>query len=451
MSIGQRCLFVIVLLASHGAARAEDWPQFRGPRGDSVARDVEIPREWSEAANVLWKVPLPGRGWSQPITFGDKVFVTSAVSEQEEKPRRHEGGIVLGALDARQHDYQWKLVCLDASSGAVLWDQTPYAGKPRFGKHRSNTFASESPATDGEVVIAYFGMTGIAAYDFSGEQLWKQDLGAFPMQAGWGTGSSPVIHGETVFVQCDNEKQSFLVALDKRTGNEQWRKARDEQSNWSTPYLWKNNQRTELVAAGGKKMRSYDPASGALLWEMDAAGRASASPVGNDELLLVDSAHRLLGSPARLAAIRAGAGGDISLKGKETSGPFVAWSVGMNTYRNTSPLLDGDCVYMLQQHQGILHCYDVNTGKVNFQQRIPEAAGFTASPWVAGGSVCCLDETGKTFVLERGPKFHLLATNRLDENLFWASPAFSTGRLFIRSMEALYCIGDKAVAVGSHN
>ena len=437
-----RVVFFLIVLAS--VANAEDWTQFRGPRGDGVVRDANPPERWGEESNVIWKVALPGRGWSQPVTSKRRVFVTTAESEKEEKPRRGETGIVPEALDPQKHEYRWQVLCLDADTGKVIWKRTAYEGKPRARKHRSNTYASETPATDGQLLIACFGMTGISCYDFDGNRLWDKDLGAFPTQAGWGTGSSPVIHGDAVFIQCDNDKSSFLLALDKRSGDELWRKARDEPSNWSTPYLWKNRVRTELVTTGGKKMRGQDPQTGEMLWEMNATGRTSATAVGNEELLYVDSVERFTGSPVRLVAIRAGGAGDISLKPDEKGGPFVAWSIAYNTYHNTSPLLVDDCLYMLEQHSGIIRCYDARTGKLHYQQRLPEATGSTASPWMAGGKIYCLDEVGRTSVLESGTKFKLLATNRLDEDLFWASAAFTGDRLILRSMEHLYCIGEQA-------
>lgn len=442
MKSGQSCRVAFFLLVLAPAANAEDWTQFRGPRGDGVAREAKHPEKWGEESNVIWKVALPGRGWSQPVTAKGRVFVTAAESEKEEKPRRGEGGIVLNALDPQMHDYRWQVLCLDATTGKVIWNRTAYEGKPRIRKHRSNTYASETPATDGELLIAYFGMTGISCYDLDGNRLWDKDLGAFPTQAGWGTGSSPVIHGDAVFVQCDNDKSSFLVALDKRSGNELWRQERDERSNWSTPYLWKNRLRTELVTTGGKKMRGYDPRTGEVLWEMNATGRTSATAVGNEELLYVDSVDWFQGSPVRLVAVRAGGAGDISLKAGEKEGPYVAWSIKYNTYHNTSPLLVDDCLYMLEQNAGIIRCYDARTGQLNYQQRIPEATGSTASPWTAGGKIYCLDEVGLTSVLESGPKFKLLASNRLAESIFWASAAFTGDRLILRSMENLYCIGE---------
>ena len=432
---------LILLITS--SAMAEDWTQFRGPHGDSIVRDSSFPTDWGEQLNVVWKVPLTGRGWSQPVTANGLIFVSTALSPEEETPRRFERGIVPEAADARQFDYHWKLLCLSVESGELLWERTAFQGKPRFRKHRSNTYASETPATDGELVVVYFGMTGIACYDIEGTLQWSKDLGAFPMQAGWGTGSSPIIDGDAVIVQCDNERQSFLVALNKRTGDELWRIDRDEPSNWSTPYLWRNKVRTELVVAGGNRMRSYDPQTREVLWEMAGSGRTSLSPVGNEEYLYVDSVERFQGSPGRLAAIRAGASGDISLPSNEMSGPSVAWSTMLHSYRNASPLLYDDCLYMLDQVRGVVRCFDAHTGQLHYQQRLPGAAGSNISPWAAGDRVFCMDEIGRTTVLASGSQFKVLGANRLEEDLFWASPAFSGDRMIVRSLQHLYCIGER--------
>ncbi|HUQ71243.1 MAG TPA: PQQ-binding-like beta-propeller repeat protein, partial [Planctomycetaceae bacterium] len=339
------------------SACGADWSQFRGPNGNSVVEGSKHPVEWSEESGVAWKVKIPGRGWSQPVVAGDKVFVTTAVAENEEPPRRFDGGLPLGARNATQDDYQWKVFCLSADTGQILWEDTPYEGKPAQPKHRGNTYASETPATDGERVIASFGAKGVVCYNLAGKRQWEKSLGGYPMQANWGTGSSPIIEGDLVYVQCDNQTESFLVALDTKTGDERWRVARDEKSNWSTPYLWRNKLRTELVVAGGKMMRSYDPASGKLLWEMAGSGRTSVSPVGDAELLFVDSVNWFQGSPGRFAAIRAGASGDISLPDDKTlSSKDVAWSLMFKSYRNSSPLLYRDCLYMLEQSAGIVRC-----------------------------------------------------------------------------------------------
>ena len=441
MQISQRFASGIAFGLMTAIASGADWGQFRGPRGDGIVIDVKLPTTWNEGSGVAWKVRIPGRGWSQPAVANDRVIVTTAVCDTEEKPRRGERGIIPDARDARQDDYQWKVMCLSAETGDVLWQETVHEGKPVHRKHRSNTFASETPATDGERIVCYFGMHGVTCFDMSGKRLWSKNLGPFPMQASWGSGSSPVIYKNSVLIQCDNDQSSFLVSLDAKTGDEQWRKPRDEKSNWSTPYIWKNGLRTELVTSGGHKIRSYDPENGKLLWEMAGSGRTSITPVGDDELIYIDSVDGFQGSPGRLAAIRAGATGDISLSDdSQTSSDFVVWSVMLNSYRNASPLLFDGGLYMLEQAQGIVRCFDAKTGKMRYQDRVPDAVGFTASPYANDGKIFLMDEMGLTVAIAPGSKLNVLSTSRLEDDLFWASAAVHGDRLVLRGMNHLYCI-----------
>lgn len=444
MSVRWSFTLVLGLVIVPSFGWAADWSQFRGPLGSCVADTGVHPMEWAENSNVAWKVPIPGHGWSQPIVAGDKIFVTTAIAESEDKPQVKDGRpFVPEARDATQDEYRWNILCLSALTGELLWQETAFEGKPRHRKHRNNTYASETPVTDGQRVIAYFGEKGVACYDSSGKQLWSKQLGGFPMQAGWGTGSSPVIYGDAVFIQCDNNKASFLIALDKRTGEQLWRKNRSEKSNWSSPYIWQNKLRTELVVAGGQRTCSHDPASGEELWTMAASGRTSVTPIGDDELIYVDSVHQVRGSPGRLAAIRAGASGDISLPNDDdnaTSNEFVVWSTNLKTYRNASPTLFGGCLYMLEQGRGSLRCFDAKTGNLHYTQRLPDAVGFFASPWVNDGKVYMLDNTGLTLAIEPGPRFNVLAANRLDDEMFWASAAVFENRLLLRGIQHLYCI-----------
>jgi outer membrane protein assembly factor BamB len=444
-------LFAVCLLdwlAAPGAA--QNWPQFRGLNGDGHSSEVNLPVQWAPDQHVAWKVKIPGVGWSQPVVWGDRVIVTTAVSDKQQKPnpRDWSPGDGLGGLSAflgsvrkpPNEEYRWKVICLDRATGTVVWEQDARTGNPTIAIHPRNSYATETPITDGERLIAYFGMAGVYCYDFSGKLLWSKDLGTYPLQMDWGTGSSPVLVENRIFVQCDNEKASFLVALDKQTGDEIWRVPRDEKSNWSTPYLWKNDQRTELVCAGGKKMRSYDPATGKIFWEMNGSGRCSSSPVGNRELLYVSSGDRLTGQRGVLAAIRPGASGDISLGGAETTNEMVAWSVTLPGGRVASPLVVRDCLYLLDQQGGLIRCLNATKGTQNYRERLPGAAGFTASPWASEEKIFCLDQSGSTFVLQAGPEFKLLATNKLDDEIFWSSPAVAGSAILIRGVENLYCI-----------
>lgn len=444
-------LIVPLVPCLSGVAAGENWPQFRGPHASGIWSATTLPVEWGPDKNVAWKVTIPGAGWSQPIVWGDRIFVTSAVTENQKKPVGGQSGPGFGFLRGLitggnltggappDVTYRWKVLCLDATTGKVVWERLAHEGRPNIPIHQSNTYASETPATDGKRVVAYFGMTGLYGYDLSGGVLWSKDLGALPMQFGWGTGSSAVLHGDRVFVQCDNEKSSFLIALNKETGDEIWRVRRDERSNWSTPLVWENKLRTELVV-GGAKIRAYDPDDGELLWEMNGDGRCATTPVGNDALLYVGSVDRLTGRSGLLAAVRAGASGDISLTTSAPTNSFVAWSVQRAAPPLASPLLYHGCLYVLQQHGGIIGCFDAKTGKPHYRQRLPGAAGFTASPWANDGKVFCLDENGQTYVLQAGPKLEILATNKLDE-MFWSSAAAIGNHLLLRSVDHLYCIG----------
>lgn len=428
---------------------AENWPQFRGPNTDGVVTDAKLPVEWGPDKNVAWKTKLPGTGWSQPVVCGDKIFVTVAESDKQPKPDPQNNGpgfnsftgfLFSSGLNPPESSYRWKVLCLYAGTGSVAWEQVAREGRPTMQVHANNTYASETPVTDGERLIAYFGMTGVYCYDLGGKLLWSKDLGAYPMQFGWGTGSSPTLFDDHVFIQCDNDKSSFLVALNKKTGGESWRVDRDEKSNWSTPYIWKNKLRTELVVAGGGEMRSYDPKTGALLWKMRGSGRTAITPVGDEELLYTDSQDRLSGGSGILAAVRPGGEGDISLEVNETTNQHVAWSVVLKGYRVASPLLYQNCLYALENHSGIIRCLDAKTGEENYRKRIDGASGFTASPLANNGKVFLLDQNCQTTIIESGPELQVVATNNLDE-MCWGSPAIASGRLLIRTVDHLYAIG----------
>jgi outer membrane protein assembly factor BamB len=251
-----------------------------------------------------------------------------------------------------------------------------------------------------------------------------------------------VIHGENVYIQCDNDESSFLVALNKTAGDEVWRAKREEKSNWSTPFVWRNKLRTELVTAGGGEMRSYDPATGQLLWSMKGSGRTATTPVGDEELLYVDSYDRLTGGNGTLAAIRPGASGDISLSGKETGNEHVAWSARIRAYRLASPALSQGCLYFLENNLGIVRCLDAKTGAEHYRKRLPGARGSVSSPLAVDGHVYCLDTNGRMSVIETGPELNVVASSELDE-MCWATPAIVGNRLLVRTVDHLYCIGEK--------
>ena len=368
--------------------------------------------------------------------------------------------------------YEWQVLCLDRVTGNTLWKQTALEAKPRIPTHGSNTYASETPVTDGERVYAYFGMHGLFCYDMNGKLLWQKDLGSYPMVMGWGTSSSPAVDDERVYVQCDNEEKSFLVALDKRTGNERWRVERKDHSSWSTPLVWRNKLRTEVVTLGSPMLRSYDPATGKQLWELNlGSGQPSLTPVADGEMLYAGLGGR--GTPGggrgrtrpgaaedepasggrggaggggALYAIRAGATGDISLQNGEKTNAGVAWTAPRAAPEMSSPLAYQGYVYTFSRNGGIATCLDAKTGKEIYKQRIPNAKSFWASPWASDGRIYCLDDGGTTHILAAGPEFKILGANTIDE-MFWASPAAVDDTVIIRSVDHLYCI--RAQGAGS--
>jgi outer membrane protein assembly factor BamB len=468
---------------------AENWTQFRGPNANNLAKESQLPAEWGKDKNIQWRMEIPGVAWSSPVIWGDKVFVTTAVTDKQTKPKPGfgfgggmpggfprggrggppfpppggEGGDrpfpprgdgerggpppggfgrggfgPMGGGKPPDQVYQWQVLCLDRASGKLLWKQTAVEKKPTIAKQPSNSYASETPITDGERVYAYFAMTGLFCYDMSGTLVWKRDLGSYPTAMGFGTGSSPTLEGDRLFVQCDNEKASFLVALDKKTGKDLWRVDREEKTSWSTPFIWRNKERTELVACGGTSVRSYDPATGKQLWELGGfRGQFQASPVADSETLYVGCGNPF--GPRPLYAIRAGASGDLTLKSAETSNAGVVWSRTQGGPALSSPLLYQGYLYILEQNGGFLSCYEAKTGKQVYKERIPQAKGFTSSPWAYDGKIFCLDEDGQTSVIQAGSAFKVLGRNKLDE-MFWSSPAMADGTLLLRGVDHLYCI-----------
>lgn len=423
----------------------EDWSGFRGHHADGVVRETELPLNWGEGQNVAWRVELPGGGWSQPVVRGGRVFVTCAVPAGEDKTTPIDAGFA-GLFNAANRgeksngEYLFQVLALDARTGNIDWERTVHKGVPLLPKHRSNTFASETPVANGEKLVVSFGANGLACFDLDGNLVWEKKPVAFPMQMGWGTGSSPVIFEDRVFVLCDNDQESFIAALNLATGEELWRMKRQEMSNWSTPYLWRNATSTELVVAGGTAMRSYDPKTGDLLWEMKASGRAAMSPVGAPEFVCVDSADRLTGGRGTLAAVRVGAKGVVTIPTGKEENAAVAWSLPLNSYRVASPLLYKDCLYLLEQGSGVIRCVDATTGKLHYQKRLPQSIGTYASPLGAAGRVYCLDQKGLTVVLRAGPEFEILASNQLEDGTFGASAAVTGDRLLLRGSRHLYCI-----------
>ncbi len=431
---------LVLALVVGAAGRADSgWPQFRGPGSLGTSAEANLPDTWSTTDNVAWKIDIPGRGWSSPIVSGDKIFLTTVINEGKDEPPRK--GLYFGGERNKPSPniHRWTVYCIDFATGKVLWEQVAHRGVPETTRHVKNTLASETPVTDGERVYAYFGNLGVYCYDLDGKELWTRKLGTYRMKFGWGTAASPILHKDRLYIVNDNEEESFLLCLDKKTGRQIWRVARDEKSNWATPYIWENSLRTEIVTPGSGKVRSYD-LDGKLLWELKGMSSITIpTPFSAFGLLYLASGYVI--SPLRpVYAIRPGAAGDISLKKGATSNGSIVWYQKTAAPYNPSPLVYGDYLYVLRD-RGFLVCYDAKTGKeVYGAERIaPGATAFTASPWAYGGKVFCLSEDGDTFVFQAGPTYKLLGKNSLGE-MCMATPAIANGSLLIRTESKLYRI-----------
>ncbi len=324
--------FSIIFLS---APFTDNWPNFHGPDRNQLTSEKNLPLEWSSGKNLSWKYDLDGRGWSSPIVWGEKVFFTNAVLEDPSVlPAAPKSGRLDNPSDAV---YNFEVICLDLNSGKEIWKKVAYHGLPKYKTHRDNNYAPETMVTDGQNVYAYFGMTGLYCFDLNGNLVWEKDPGNFPMQSNWGTSTSPLLFNNVLYMQIDNEENSFLAALDSKTGKELWRVNRDEKSTWGTPVIWKNSVRTELITPG-KKARSYNPENGELNWELDLkGGRTISSPVTDSDMLFMGNEKRSDGG-GTLFGIKAGASGDISLKEGEASNKWVIWSVPESGIAMASPL-----------------------------------------------------------------------------------------------------------------
>jgi outer membrane protein assembly factor BamB len=454
----------LLLLVSLGMAwgTEPEWPGFRGPEANPAVLKGRLPEKWSKTENVEWAAEIPGRGWSSPIVNGNRVFLTTVVTEGKSKPPQIgteysneyvaelvKQGLseqeVMARVTARDIELpkevmlHYYLLCLDLRTGKVEWKREFHAGQPPGGRHRKNSFASETPVTDGKLVYVYTANLGLFAYDMKGTQVWHTPLEAYPIYLDFGTGGSPALMGNKLVIVNDNDKQQFIAAFDTKTGKQVWRTNRDigakddgpaMRSGWVTPFVWKSPQRTEVVTVGPGTAVSYDE-DGKELWRL--AGMTATpipSPFAYQGWLYVNG-----GRGKSLTAIKPGATGNL------TPGEFVAWSQPRGgTYLPTEVAYEG-ALYALSD-TGILSRFDAKTGSVSYRSRIEGGGAFTSSPWAYNGKVFCLSEEGKTFVIAAGEKFQLLHVNPLDE-MAQATPAIVGDRLLLRTESRLYSIKNR--------
>jgi PQQ-like domain len=427
--------FGLFLLSLVPASAQQNWPQFRGPNAGVIADNAALPETWSATENVVWKTPIPGLGWSSPVVWGDHIFLTAGINTGTPEPFKA-GPLRGGDIVKPAAPYRWMVYDVSLQTGKIRWQQEVRSGVPADGTHMKNSYSSETPVTDGERVYAYFSNLGIFVFDMDGKPVWSKPLGPFTFRNGWGSAASPVLHEDRLFVVNDNETASFIAAYDKRTGREIWKRERPKETNWTTPFLWKNDRRTELIVPATSKTMSYD-LEGKVLWEL--AGMSTIdipSPFAAHGMLFVNSGY-VADSLRPVYAIKPGASGDISLKGEETSNAFVVWSNPTLGSYNPSSLVYGDYYYTLHD-RGFFTANDAKTGRqVYGRQRISEeASGFSASPWAYNGKIFALSEDGDTFVIAAGPEFKLIGKNSIDERSL-ATPAVVGTSVILRTASNL--------------
>lgn len=440
MSPSLRISILLVFLGSLIVTHAENWPQFRGGDQTGIISGFDIPTEWDLENNVKWKIPTPGLGWSSPIVWDDKIFLTVSSLEKEEMEKRARGG----GQYRTPHGISVKLeiVCLDKETGIVLWRKTSYQGPSNVATHGGSPYSAETPATDGELVYVFFGTMGLFAYTFDGELAWKKDLGIYEMDGEWGTATSPIVHEGILYMQVDSADFSNLIAFEAISGKEIWKLNRNEGPNRSTPIIWRNKLRDELVTQGAIT-RSYNPRTGDLYWQISMeGGRSSSTPVGDEDRLIIANEKRAAGG--FMFSIRAGASGDISLAEGQTSNDGVEWKNPNGNIAMSSPLLYEGNVYAFERRTGMVNCYDAATGDVHYYRKhLRKAREFWSSPWAYNGHIYCIDGKGITHVLESGPILKEVRLNDLEDQI-WATPAITPNSLIIRGANFLYSIENNA-------
>jgi outer membrane protein assembly factor BamB len=423
-----------------------NWPSFRGVAASGVAEGQMPPTTWDveKGINILWKTPIPGLAHSSPIIWGDRVFLTTAVSSDPKtqfKPGLYGEGT--SASDVTPH--RWVVYCLDKRSGKTLWDRTAHEGVPKVKRHIKSSHANATPATDGEHLVVSFASEGLYCYDFAGNLGWKTDLGIIDVGAfnypelQWGAASSPIIYHALVIVQCDRHKDSYIAAFDIRTGERRWYTPRDEIPSWGTPTIYEGPDRVELITNGTNYIRGYDPETGKELWRLGGNSEITVpAPIAANGLIFVASGYR----PVKpIYAILPGANGDISLKDGAESNSYVAWSKQRGGPYMPTPIVYGPYLYTCSNN-GMITCYEARSGKQIYQQRIGGHGGYSASPVATDGRLYFPSEEGEVRVVKAGPRFELIAINRMGDACM-ASPAISDGMIFVRTQHYFFGVGRK--------
>ncbi|HBY63528.1 MAG TPA: hypothetical protein DEH78_27195 [Solibacterales bacterium] len=413
-----------------------DWPRWRGPFDNGAARG-SAPWKWSDQENIAWKAAVPGKGHSSPVIWGGRLFITTAVPSDAAAPAQApEPGGARGfgqGAQGEQPEHKLMVMAYDRQTGKLLWERTAKTVKPHEGYHRRyGSFASNSPVTDGQRLYVFFGSNGVFCYDLNGKLIWERDTGVkLRMRNAFGEGTAAVLDGDTLYLNFDHEGDSFLLALDKKTGKDRWKANRQEISNWAPPLIVDHEGAKQVVVAAPNKVRAYDAKDGSLIWECAGLGANTIpAPVYANGVVYVMSGYR---NP-NLLAVKLGRKGDLS--GTDA----VLWTTNRGTSYTASPVLHDGKLYMLTD-SGMLSALDATTGKAFYERvRLPKPYNFKASPVAVDGKLYLSSEEGDVIVVKMGEAFEVLATNTLADQSFIASPAVSQGDLYLRSQTHLFCI-----------
>ncbi|MFH1573652.1 MAG: PQQ-binding-like beta-propeller repeat protein [Acidobacteriota bacterium] len=435
--------FLLVLLCTT-VSGAQNWPSFRGERALGVVEGAQVPSSWDvdTGRNVAWKTAVPGLAHSSPIVWGNRIFLTTAISSDPKTVLQYP---LKGELDRRTDvsSHQLRVLALDKATGRIVWDRLAHEGVPRVARHPHNSYAAATPATDGKYVVAFFGSEGLYAFDCNGKLLWKQDLGVLDQAAfdvpdyKWGYASSPVIYKELAIVQCDQIKGSFLAAFDLDSGRPAWRAEREAIPSWSTPGIYEGRAGAELIANGTEYIRGYDPLTGKELWKLKGTSMISVpTPFVAHDLIFVFTGYWRFIQP--MYAIKPGCRGDITPPKEAASTERIAWTMQKGAPYLNTPLVYGDYLYVMG-NTGILVCYHARTGERVYQHRVCEGGYFTASPVGGAGKLYFTSEDGNVFVIKAGPDYELLAENHMRE-VTMATPAIAGDLLLYRTLHHLIAL-----------
>ncbi len=441
--MGRLIVGVMAWAAFVGGLQAADWEQFRGGTALGHVGGARLPASWSNTENLAWRTPLPGAGWSQPIVVGGRIFITTAVTGGNDRPKGMSAGAwdmsTMGWASPPSTPVQWRVLAVDPADGRVLWSRTVVEAKPTYGKHASNTFATETPCGSATAVYAFFGATGtLVCLDHEGNERWRREFGAQKIQNSFGTGSSPVLHADRLVLQLYSETQARLVCLDATSGKDLWEATGTKGTAWSTPVIWDNRGTPEVVAAGHETVIAYALADGAEQWRLGGFDTSFACSVVAD----ADGVYMGTSSPgskAPAAAVVPGSRGDLTLPKGQTSTPAVRWWRTKSGASMPSPVVVGEHLYFFGN---TAVCLDKRTGAEVYRKRLPGGTLTVGSPLVVGDRIYLINERGHTTVLRAGPEYAILAESDLGQSgeIFWATPAVAGDALLIRSSDALYCI-----------